>query len=68
MPIRFPALLDVDQFATIHRRRLLQSLGASALLTATGGLFRGRSGPARSSQPIRSRSASPPAIRRRTAS
>ncbi len=39
MPIRFPARLDVDRFATIHRRQLLIGLGASTLVTATGGLF-----------------------------
>ena len=39
MSIRFPARLDVDRFATVNRRLLLQSLGASALVTATGGLF-----------------------------
>lgn len=39
MSIRFPSRLDVDNFATVNRRLLLQSLGASALVTATGGLF-----------------------------
>ncbi len=39
MSIRFPSRLDVDRFATVNRRLLLQSLGASALVTATGGLF-----------------------------
>jgi alkaline phosphatase D len=39
MTIRCSSRLDVDGFATVHRRGLLQSLGASALVTATGGLF-----------------------------
>jgi alkaline phosphatase D len=39
MSIRFPSRLDVDRFATVNRRVLLQSLGASAFVTATGGLF-----------------------------
>lgn len=39
MSIRFLRPLDVDGFATVNRRLLLQSLGASALVTATGGLF-----------------------------
>ena len=39
MPPRFPARFDVDAFTTINRRALLQTLGASALVTATGGLF-----------------------------
>jgi alkaline phosphatase D len=38
---RFPARLDVDDFCTVSRRTLLRGLGAAALLTATGGLFRG---------------------------
>ena len=38
---RFPARLDVDEFCTVNRRTLLRGLGAAALLTATGGLFRG---------------------------
>ncbi|HTE16387.1 MAG TPA: alkaline phosphatase D family protein [Burkholderiales bacterium] len=36
---RFRKRLNLDDFATINRRRVLRSLGASALLTATGGLF-----------------------------
>ncbi len=39
MSSRFRTRLNVDEFATINRRRLLGSLGASALLTASGGLF-----------------------------
>jgi alkaline phosphatase D len=39
MTIRFPGRLDVDRFATVNRRRLLQGLGAASLVTATGGLF-----------------------------
>ena len=39
MSIRFPSRLDVDDFATVNRRALLRGLGASALVTATGGLF-----------------------------
>ncbi len=39
MPLRFPKHLNVDEFATINRRHLLRGLGASALLTVTGGLF-----------------------------
>ncbi|MPZ54935.1 MAG: alkaline phosphatase [Rhizobiales bacterium] len=42
MTYRWPTRLDVDAFATINRRRLLQGLGTSALVTATGGLFSGR--------------------------
>jgi len=38
---RFPARLDVDDFCNVNRRTLLRGLGAAALLTATGGLFRG---------------------------
>jgi alkaline phosphatase D len=38
---RFPSRLDVDDFCTMNRRTLLRGLGAAALLTATGGLFRG---------------------------
>jgi len=38
---RFPARVDVDDFCTVHRRTLLRGLGTAALLTATGGLFRG---------------------------
>ena len=41
MSDRFPARLDVDDFCTMSRRTLLRRLGAAALLTATGGLFRG---------------------------
>ncbi len=39
MTIRFPRRLDVDGFATVNRRTLLHGLGASALVTTTGGLF-----------------------------
>ncbi|MDB5863503.1 MAG: hypothetical protein JWO70_1309 [Betaproteobacteria bacterium] len=39
MPARFPARLNVDEFSTINRRAFLRGLGASALVTATGGLF-----------------------------
>ena len=39
MSTRFPVPLDVDDFATVNRRRLLRGLGSSALVTATGGLF-----------------------------
>ena len=39
MSNRFSSRFDVDSFATVNRRLLLQSLGASALVTATGGLF-----------------------------
>ena len=42
MTVRFPKHLNVDEFATINRRHLLRAfgtLGASALLTVTGGLF-----------------------------
>jgi alkaline phosphatase D len=42
MTIHFSQRLDVDGFATVNRRRLLQSLGASTLVTATGGLFAGQ--------------------------
>jgi alkaline phosphatase D len=38
---QFPARLDVDDFCAVNRRTLLRGLGAAALLTATGGLFRG---------------------------
>src|SRR5512132_2113636 len=41
MPQRFPARVDVDDFCTVNRRTLLRGLGTAALLTATGGLFRG---------------------------
>jgi alkaline phosphatase D len=37
--VRFPARLNVDEFSTINRRAFLRGLGASALVTATGGLF-----------------------------
>lgn len=39
MPSRFPGRLNVDDFATINRRRVLRGLGVTALVTATGGLF-----------------------------
>jgi alkaline phosphatase D len=39
MSSRLRTRLNVDEFATINRRRLLGSLGASALLTTSGGLF-----------------------------
>ena len=41
MPQRFSARVDVDDFCTVNRRTLLRGLGTTALLTATGGLFRG---------------------------
>jgi alkaline phosphatase D len=37
---QFPASLNIDDFCTVNRRTLLRGLGAAALLTATGGLFR----------------------------
>ena len=37
----FPASLNIDDFCTVNRRTLLRGLGAVALLTATGSLFRG---------------------------
>src|SRR5882724_9423357 len=39
MSSRFPARLNVDEFATVNRRGLLRALGAAALLTSTGGFF-----------------------------
>jgi len=39
MSPRFPASLNVNDFATVNRRALLRALGASALLTSTGGFF-----------------------------
>ena len=36
---RTPPRLNVDDFVTVNRRHVLRSLGASALLTAGGGLF-----------------------------
>jgi alkaline phosphatase D len=36
---RLPARLNVDDFSTVNRRLVLRGLGASALLTAAGGLF-----------------------------
>ncbi|MEQ1776866.1 MAG: alkaline phosphatase D family protein [Burkholderiales bacterium] len=39
MPSRFSKRLNMDDFATINRRRVLRGLGATALVTATGGLF-----------------------------
>jgi alkaline phosphatase D len=39
MRTRFPKLLNVDDFVSINRRHLLRGLGASASLTAAGGLF-----------------------------
>ena len=36
---RFPTRLNVDDFSTVNRRQLLRGLGASALVTAAGGLF-----------------------------
>src|SRR5256885_13494857 len=36
---RFPARLNIDEFATVNRRGLLRALGAAALLTSTGGFF-----------------------------
>ena len=38
---RFPSRLDVDDFCTVNRRTLLRGLGATALVTAAGGLFQG---------------------------
>jgi alkaline phosphatase D len=38
---RFSARIDVDDFCTVNRRALLHGLGSAALLTVTGGLFRG---------------------------
>ena len=65
---RFPARLDVDDFCTVNRRTLLRGLGSAALLTATGGLFRGGvwASPVFAAHP--SHSASPRVIQRRTAS
>jgi alkaline phosphatase D len=39
MSSRFRSGLNVDDFATVNRRILLRGLGASAMVTATGGLF-----------------------------
>jgi alkaline phosphatase D len=39
MADRFPARLNLDEFSTLSRRAFLRTLGASALITATGGLF-----------------------------
>src|SRR5262245_33198171 len=39
MSNRFSAHLNVDDFATVNRRALLAGLGASAILTTTGGFF-----------------------------
>src|SRR3954470_4946578 len=36
---RFRAPLNVDDFATVSRRRVLQGLGAAALVTTTGAFF-----------------------------
>ncbi len=41
MSQRFPARIALDDFCTVNRRTLLRGLGTAALLTATGGLFRG---------------------------
>jgi alkaline phosphatase D len=38
---RFRSCLDVDDFCSVNRRTLLRGLGATALVTAAGGLFRG---------------------------
>ena len=38
---RFRSRLDVADFCTVNRRTLLRGLGATALVTAAGGLFRG---------------------------
>jgi alkaline phosphatase D len=39
MRYRVSKLLDLNDFATVNRRSVLRSLGAAAVLTATGGLF-----------------------------
>jgi alkaline phosphatase D len=39
MSDRFRARLNVDEFSTLNRRAFLRTLGASALVTATGGFF-----------------------------
>ena len=39
MSSRFPARLNIDEFATVNRRGLLRAFGAAALLTSTGGFF-----------------------------
>ena len=39
MAQRFPRRLDVNEFTTVNRRRVLRSLGAGALVTAGSGLF-----------------------------
>ena len=39
MAVRFPAILNVDDFATVNRRGLLRGLGASALVTTSGSFF-----------------------------
>jgi alkaline phosphatase D len=39
MPQPFHHRFNVDDFATVNRRRLLHGLGASALMMTTGGLF-----------------------------
>jgi alkaline phosphatase D len=39
MPSRVAKHLNVNDFATVNRRSVLRSLGAAAVLTATGGLF-----------------------------
>ena len=39
MTYRFPWQLNVDDFATVNRRRVLQRLGVAGLVTAGSGLF-----------------------------
>jgi alkaline phosphatase D len=39
MSDRFPARLNLDDFSTVNRRAFLRALGASALVTATGGFL-----------------------------
>src|SRR5262247_3997194 len=41
MSKRFSTRVNVDDFCTVNRRTLLRGLGTAALLTATGGLFKG---------------------------
>jgi hypothetical protein len=66
---QFTVPLNVDEFFTLNRRAFLRGLGASALVTATGGFFSpGPSGEAQYSRPTRSRSALPRANRQLTVS
>jgi alkaline phosphatase D len=41
MPKPVPTRLTIDDFCTVNRRTLLRGLGATALVTAAAGLFRG---------------------------